>query len=58
MNKNQLTQLGKIYNTLTLISTKGEDTITMAECLKAIKSLYEELSFIASEEKEAKEEQE
>ena len=58
MNKNQLTQLGKIYNTLTLISTKGEDTITMAECLKAIKSLYEELIFITSEEKEAKEEQE
>lgn len=45
MNKEQLTQLGKIYNTLTLISTKGEDTITMAECLKALKSLYSELEF-------------
>lgn len=43
MEKNQLAQLGKIYNTLTLISTKGEDTITMAECLKALKALYSEL---------------
>lgn len=49
MNKEQLLQLGKIYNTLTLISTKGEDTITMAECLKALKSLYEEVQYMVSQ---------
>lgn len=52
MNKEQLTQLGKIYNTLTLISTKGEDTITMAECLKALKSLYSELEFTLEQKQE------
>lgn len=49
MTKEQLLQLGKIYNTLTLISTKGEDTITMAECLKALKSLYEEVQYVISQ---------
>ena len=43
MTEQELKQLGKIYNTLTLVSTKGEDTITMAECLKALKALYQEL---------------
>lgn len=43
MTQEELTQLGKIYNTLTLVSTKGDDTITMAECLKALKTLYQEL---------------
>lgn len=43
MTEQELQQLGKIYNTLTLVSTKGEDTVTMAECLKALKALYQEL---------------
>ena len=43
MNEQELKQLGKIYNTLTLISTKGDDTITMAECLKALRALYQEM---------------
>jgi hypothetical protein len=30
-------QLIKIYNTLTTISTKGEDTLTMADCLRALR---------------------
>lgn len=33
MTQFQLEQLIKIYNILTTISTKGEDTIIMAECL-------------------------
>lgn len=40
LNYNNIQQLGQTYNTLTLISTKGEDTIYMAECLKTLKSLY------------------
>lgn len=39
MNKYQLEQLVRIYNTLTTISTKGEDTITMAECLTTLRPL-------------------
>lgn len=31
-----LEQLAKIYNTLTLVSTKGEDTIVMGQCLSAM----------------------
>lgn len=40
MTFEDLQLLGQVYNTLGLISTKNEDTIYMAECLKAIKSLY------------------
>lgn len=31
-------QLSRIYNTLLLINTKGEDTLIMADCLKALKN--------------------
>lgn len=34
-------QLTRIYNTLMLISTKGEDTLIMADCLRAIQQLAE-----------------
>lgn len=40
MTFEDLQLLGQVYNTLGLISTKSEDTIYMAECLKAVKSLY------------------
>lgn len=40
MNNEQITQLGRIYNTLMLIETKGDNTVLMAECLSAIKQLY------------------
>lgn len=40
MTQEDLQTLGQTYNTLGLISTKGNDTIYMAECLKAIKNLY------------------
>ena len=43
MQKHQLEQLVRIYNTLTTISTKGEDTITMAECLTVFRPLIFEL---------------
>lgn len=53
MNKNQLQQLVKIYNTLTTISTKGEDTLTMADCLRAFRSIIFEIQ----KEQEIKEEE-
>lgn len=39
MTKMQQEQLTRIYNTLMLISTKGEDTLIMADCLRAIQEL-------------------
>lgn len=35
-------QLIRIYNTLSIISTKGEDTVAMAQCLLALKQIIEE----------------
>ena len=39
MNREKAEQLTRIYNTLMLISTKGEDTLVMADCLNALKAL-------------------
>lgn len=38
MNKEELIQLANIYNSLLEISTKGENTIIMANCLNNLKS--------------------
>jgi hypothetical protein len=38
MNYNDLDLLKRIYNTLLLISTKGEDTMIMGECLHAFQN--------------------
>lgn len=43
MTRFQLEQLIRIYNTLTTISTKGEDTLIMADCLNAFRPLLLEL---------------
>lgn len=54
MTQLQLNQLIRIYNTLTTVSTKGEDTLTMADCLRALKQVIEELqrAFQQEEKKE------
>lgn len=38
MNYNDLEFLTRLYNTLLLINTKGEDTIMMGECLKSLQN--------------------
>lgn len=43
MNENQMNQLIRIFNTLKLIYTKGEDTVIMAQCLTSLKDLIEEI---------------
>lgn len=43
MSQEQLILLQRIYNTLMLVSTKGEDTMTMADCLQAMQNLIEQL---------------
>jgi hypothetical protein len=46
MTYEKLETLSRIYNTLLLINTKGEDTLIMADCLNAMKS------FVLNEQKE------
>ena len=41
MSENYVKNLTQIYNTLLLISTRGEDTLIMAECLKALQGIIE-----------------
>lgn len=43
MNQNILEQLFKIYNTLLIVSTKGEDTVIMGQCLSAFNQVLAEL---------------
>ncbi len=43
MTQEHLIGMIQIYNTFTTISTKGEDTLTMADCLRAFRSLIEDL---------------
>lgn len=39
ITKEQLEQLVRIYNTMLTIGTKGEDTLTMADCLRALEQI-------------------
>lgn len=41
MTENYVRNLTQIYNTLLLVNTRGEDTIIMAECLKALQQVIE-----------------
>ena len=40
----------RIYNTLGMISTKGEDTVLMAQCLMALKQYIEKQESNTSKE--------
>ena len=40
----QLNMLSRIYNTLLAISTKGEDTLIMADCLRALEKTVTEIT--------------
>ena len=46
MTYEKLETLSRIYNTLLLINTKGEDTIVMADCLNAMRA------FVQNEQRE------
>lgn len=39
MKQENLNTLIKLYNTLLLVNTKGEDTLTMSDCLRALAQL-------------------
>lgn len=44
ITQEQFEQLSRIYNTLLEVNTKGEDTLIMADCIRA---LQQELTQIA-----------
>ena len=43
MNMDNATQLSRIYNTLLLIKTSGEDTVLMGKCLEAFKNTLSQI---------------
>lgn len=43
MNETLLEQLIKVYNTLLLVNTRGEDTVVMGQCLSSFKNVLLEL---------------
>lgn len=54
ITQEQLEQLIRIYNTMLEISTKGESTLVMADCLRALEQTVMNIKQnpILSEEKE------
>lgn len=42
MSQKHVQDLTRLYNTLLLISTRGEETMIMAECLKTLQQVVEE----------------
>lgn len=44
MLSNEITMLNKIYNTLSLITTKGQETLYMARCLDAVVEIIDSLT--------------
>ena len=40
----QLDMLSRIYNTMCGISTKGEDTLVMADCLRALEQVVTQIA--------------
>lgn len=42
MSQEQINNLIRIYNTLLLVNTKGEDTMIMSDCLRALQNFINE----------------
>lgn len=50
MTQELLEQLIKTYNTLLLVSTKGEDTMIMGQCLTSMRNILMEIQQSANNE--------
>lgn len=50
MDINNYTQLKRIFNTMKLIHTCGEDTVLMSDCLQALKILIENIQIDENQE--------
>lgn len=44
MTQEQINQFIRIYNTLCTIETKGENTLIMGDCLRAMQTLAQEIA--------------
>ena len=44
ITREQLEQLVRIYNTMLNIGTKGEDTLVMADCLRALEQVVTQIN--------------
>ena len=44
ITKEQLEQLTRIYNTLLNVGTKGEDTLIMADCIRALEQVIVQIN--------------
>ena len=53
ITREQLEQLARIYNTFMNISTKGEDTFIMADCLRAMEQVITAIDKSAAEKQNA-----
>ena len=43
ITREQIEQLSRIYNTMLEIGTKGEDTLVMADCLRALQQVITQI---------------
>lgn len=50
MTQNHLEQLIRVYNTLLGVSTRGEDTMMMGQCLAVMKDVLVEIQNAMSED--------
>lgn len=53
ITREQLEQLTRIYNTMLQIGTKGEDTLVMADCLRALEQVVVQIQQSAQQAPEA-----
>ncbi len=49
ITKEQLEQLARIYNTLLNVGTRGEDTLIMADCLRALEQVIKQINTATTE---------
>lgn len=52
ITKEQVEQLTRIYNTMLQIGTKGEDTLIMSDCLRALEKVVTDIVKTAEQPKE------
>ena len=53
ITREQLEQLTRIYNTMLNIGTRGEDTLVMADCLRALEQVIVQINQAASQAADA-----
>lgn len=49
ITKEQLEQLTRIYNTMLQIGTRGEDTLIMSDCLRALEQVVVQIDKAAKQ---------